>query len=228
MASPRSPVCREFVTAEPAPVLDPVVTVVMRLLAPPAMTDDRIAQTEGTPAKDRFRTSCPVEARLAMVRREWDKGDRTALEGSLTQQNLARMCAQKRAFLLPLDLAAMLFGNVDRNHVARCGEPPHRIHTDNVAFAACQVEVRIDRFRIEFQCFSYCAHGFRSHLFGRNADKNRAQIEIRVCQPEVSWCKPRVSVYGLIEITFDSYTFVQLSKRRQTGEIVFRGARFSY
>jgi hypothetical protein len=36
--------------AEPAVVLDPVVTVVMRLLAPPAMTDDRIAQTEGTPA----------------------------------------------------------------------------------------------------------------------------------------------------------------------------------
>ena len=54
----------------------------MRLLAPPAVTDDRIAQTEGTAAKDRFRTTCPVEARLAMVRRKWDKGDRTAQEGS--------------------------------------------------------------------------------------------------------------------------------------------------
>ena len=60
--------------AEPAAVLDPVVTVIMRLLAPPAMTDDRIAQTEGTPAKDRFRTSRPVEARLAMIRRKWDMG----------------------------------------------------------------------------------------------------------------------------------------------------------
>jgi hypothetical protein len=31
--------------AKPAVVLDPVVTVVMRLLAPPAMADDRIMQT---------------------------------------------------------------------------------------------------------------------------------------------------------------------------------------
>src|SRR4029077_2134069 len=71
-------------------VLDPVVTVVMRLLAPPAMTDDRIAQTEGTPAKVQLRTSCPVEARLAMVRRKWDKGDRTALEGSLLLSRILR------------------------------------------------------------------------------------------------------------------------------------------
>jgi hypothetical protein len=68
--------------AEPAVVLDPVVPVVMRLFAPPAMTDDRIAQTEGTPAKDRFRTSRrPIEARLAMLRRKWDKRNRTALGG---------------------------------------------------------------------------------------------------------------------------------------------------
>ena len=47
--------------AEAAVVLDPVMAVVMRLLAPQAMTDDRVAQTEGTPAEDRFRTSrCPV------------------------------------------------------------------------------------------------------------------------------------------------------------------------
>jgi hypothetical protein len=66
--------------AEPTAVLDPVVTVVMRLLAPPAMANDRIAQTEGTPAKDPFPTSSPVEARLAMVRRKWDNRDRTAWE----------------------------------------------------------------------------------------------------------------------------------------------------
>lgn len=64
--------------AEPAAVLDPVVTVVMRLLAPPAMTDDRITQTQGTPAKDRFRNRRPVESQLAMIRRKWDKGNRTA------------------------------------------------------------------------------------------------------------------------------------------------------
>jgi hypothetical protein len=68
--------------AEAAAVLDPVVTGIMRLLAPPAMTDDRIPQTKGTPAKDLFRTSHhPVEARLAMAQRKWNKGDRTALEG---------------------------------------------------------------------------------------------------------------------------------------------------
>ena len=74
----------------------------MRLLAPPAMTDDRIAQTEETPAKERFRTGCPVEARLAMVRRKWDKGNSTALEGSLLLSRiLRRIRAQNRAFLLP-------------------------------------------------------------------------------------------------------------------------------
>jgi len=87
--------------AEPAAVRDPVVTVVMRLLAPPAMANDRIAQTQGTTAKDPFSTSRPVEARLAMVGRKWDNADRNALEGSFTEQNLARIRAQYRAFLLP-------------------------------------------------------------------------------------------------------------------------------
>jgi hypothetical protein len=87
--------------AEPAAVLDPVVTVVMRLLAPPAMTDDRIAQTEGTPAKDRFRTSRPVEARLAMIRRKWDKGNRTALEALLRSGTLARNAHPEESLLLP-------------------------------------------------------------------------------------------------------------------------------
>jgi hypothetical protein len=88
--------------AEPAAVLDPVVTVVMRLLAPPAMTDDRIAQTEGTPAKDRFRTSRPVEARLAMIRRKWDKGNRTAWRLSYGAEPLPGMRIPKRAFSFQL------------------------------------------------------------------------------------------------------------------------------
>ena len=36
-----------------------------------------------------------------MVGKKWDNVDRTVLRGSLTERNLARMCAQKRAFLLP-------------------------------------------------------------------------------------------------------------------------------
>ena len=89
--------------AEPAPVVDPVVTGIMRLLAPPAMTDDRIPQTEGTPAKDLFRTSHrPVEARLAMVRRKWDKGNRTALGRlSCRAESCEDLPLRRRAFLLP-------------------------------------------------------------------------------------------------------------------------------
>jgi len=84
--------------AKPAAVLDPVMTVVMRLFAPPAMTDDRIAQTEGTPAKELFRTNRrPVEAWLAMVRRKWDKGNRTAFGGSVVERNLARMCRSEQS-----------------------------------------------------------------------------------------------------------------------------------
>jgi hypothetical protein len=75
--------------AEAAAVLNPVVTVVMRLLAAAAVADDRVTQTEGTPAKDLFRTSRPVEAWLAMVRRKWDNRDRTAWE-ALSEQNLAK------------------------------------------------------------------------------------------------------------------------------------------
>ena len=83
--------------AEPTAVLDPVVTVVMRLLAPPAMANDRIAQTEGTPGKDPFPTNRPVEARLAMVRRKWDKGNRTTVEGSIVGWNLARICRSEES-----------------------------------------------------------------------------------------------------------------------------------
>ena len=72
--------------AEPAVVLDPVVTLVVRLFAPAAMADDRIAQTEGTPAKDRFPgRRFPVETRLAIIRRKWDKDNRTAGRLSLSR-----------------------------------------------------------------------------------------------------------------------------------------------
>ena len=81
--------------AEPAAVLDPVVTVVMRLLAPPAMANDRIPQTEGTPGKDPFPTSCPVKARLAMIRRKWDNGDRTAWEALSLSRIFDGWCAEE-------------------------------------------------------------------------------------------------------------------------------------
>jgi len=81
--------------AEPAAVLDPVVTVVMRLLAPPAMANDRIPQTQGTPGKDPFPTSRPVKARLAMIRRKWDNGDRTAWEALSLSRIFDGWCAEE-------------------------------------------------------------------------------------------------------------------------------------
>src|SRR5262249_56550644 len=87
---------------EPAAVLDPIVTVIMRLLAPPAMADDRIAQTEGAPAKDRFPSRrLPVKTRLAIMRRKWDKDNPTAGE-ALAEQNLGRIVPRREpSSLLP-------------------------------------------------------------------------------------------------------------------------------
>ena len=58
--------------------LDPVVTLVMGLFAPPAVTNNRIAETLRTASNDQFRTSlCPVEGWVAMIPRTWDKQNRT-------------------------------------------------------------------------------------------------------------------------------------------------------
>jgi hypothetical protein len=62
-----------------APNLDPVVSLVMSLFTPPAVPDDRIAQALRTASNDLLGTSCcPVAAWLEMVRRKWDKENRTA------------------------------------------------------------------------------------------------------------------------------------------------------
>ena len=91
--------------AEPAAVLDPVVTVVMCLLAPQAMANDRIAQTQGTPAKDTLPACRPIEARLAMVRRKWDNVDRTAWK-ALTEQNLAKETCPEQSLPPPCSTSA--------------------------------------------------------------------------------------------------------------------------
>ena len=72
------------VLALAASVTDPVVIVVMRLLPPPAVASDGIGQTRWTAAqKLPARTGGPVEARLAIIRRTWDKRSRST-QGSLT------------------------------------------------------------------------------------------------------------------------------------------------
>jgi hypothetical protein len=87
--------------ADAAANLDPVVTLVMSLFLPPAVTDDRIAQTLRTAAEDLFGTSRrPVEGWLAMIPGKWDKENRNRLGGSPGWVDLAWIHAQKRAFLL--------------------------------------------------------------------------------------------------------------------------------
>src|SRR3984893_15796166 len=67
--------------ADAAANLDPVVILVMGLLAPSAVADNRIAQALRTAANDLFRTSRrPVEGWVAIIRGKWDKQNRTAGE----------------------------------------------------------------------------------------------------------------------------------------------------
>src|SRR5216683_4616486 len=66
----------------------------------------------------------------------------------------------------------------------------------------CQENMRFSKVRIEFQRFSGCADCFRARLFGRSAEKNRAESSICVRQAEVSGSKSRVSLYRLLEITY--------------------------
>ena len=117
--------------AEPTVVLDPVVNVVMRLLAPPAMADDRVAQTQGTPARDRFRISCrPIETWLAIIRRKWDKDNRTAWE-ALAEQNLRRIVPRREPSSFLLNLSSRRILSSRRPWLPRIG----RLNAQNPAMS---------------------------------------------------------------------------------------------
>ena len=83
-----------------APNLNPVVTLVMSLLAAPAMPDDRIAQALRTAANDLSCTSRPVKVCLAMVYGKWDKENRTAME-ALPRSGIFQDMRPEESFLLP-------------------------------------------------------------------------------------------------------------------------------
>ena len=84
-----------------APNLYPVVTLVMSLLAAPAMPDDRIAQALRTAANDLFRTAHgPVKGQVAMVHGKWDKENRTAME-ALPRSGIFHDMRPEESFLLP-------------------------------------------------------------------------------------------------------------------------------
>jgi hypothetical protein len=91
--------------ADETAVLEPIMSVVMRLFAPPSVADERIAKTSPAAANDLFSTSHPDEAWLAMICRKWDKENRITLKGSPTDRNLAKDMSLGRepsSFLLDL------------------------------------------------------------------------------------------------------------------------------
>src|SRR5262249_51209851 len=81
---------------------DPIVSLVMSLLAPPAVRNNRIAQTPRTTARDRFLAAgSPVQIWVARITAKWDKNNRTAMGSSLPEQTLVRICVQMRASTSP-------------------------------------------------------------------------------------------------------------------------------
>jgi hypothetical protein len=80
---------------------DPIVSLVMSLLAPPAVRSNRIAQTPRTTARDRFLAgSSPVQIWLARITAKWDKNNRTAWE-ALSLNRLLLGSVFRRGLPLP-------------------------------------------------------------------------------------------------------------------------------
>jgi hypothetical protein len=70
---------RSATGAATATDLDPIVMLVVRLLAAAAVTNDRIAFTNRTPAYDVFvAVFCPVDFKLLRRGGNWDKEDRAS------------------------------------------------------------------------------------------------------------------------------------------------------
>ena len=69
---------------------DPIVSLVMSLLAPPAVRSNRIAQTPRTTARDRFLAGgSPVQIWVARITAKWDKNNRTAWEALVLNRLLS-------------------------------------------------------------------------------------------------------------------------------------------
>jgi hypothetical protein len=83
---------------------DPIVSLVMSLLAPPAVRNNRIAQTPRTTARDRFLAGgSPVQIWVARITAKWDKNNRTAWE-ALSLNRLLSGSAFRRGLPLPHEI----------------------------------------------------------------------------------------------------------------------------
>jgi hypothetical protein len=81
--------------------LDPIVSLVMSLLAPPAVRSNGIAQTSRTTARDRFLAGgSPVQIWVARITAKWDKNNRTAWE-ALSLNRLLSGSVFRRGLPLP-------------------------------------------------------------------------------------------------------------------------------
>ena len=79
---------------------DPIVSLVMSLLAPPTVRSNRIAQTPRTTARDRFPGGSPVQIWVARITAKWDKNNRTAWE-ALSLNRLLSGSVFRRGLPLP-------------------------------------------------------------------------------------------------------------------------------
>ena len=83
---------------------DPIVSLVMSLLAPPAVRSNRIAQTPRTTARDRFLAGgSPVQIWVARITAKWDKNNRTAWE-ALSLNRLLSGSVFRRGLPLPHEI----------------------------------------------------------------------------------------------------------------------------
>jgi hypothetical protein len=95
--------CHSTKPANAAADADPIMSFVMRLLAPPTMTDDRIGQTNWTlPEKKLGASDRPVNPKLRLVlnSRKWDKDDHTGVK-ALPGDSLCRGRHPKRSLHPP-------------------------------------------------------------------------------------------------------------------------------
>jgi hypothetical protein len=80
---------------------DPIVSLVMSLLGPPAVRGNRIAQTSRTTARHRFLAGgSPVQIWVARITAKWDKNNRTAWE-ALSLNRLLSGSFHKRSSTSP-------------------------------------------------------------------------------------------------------------------------------
>jgi hypothetical protein len=126
---------------------DPIVSLVMSLLAPPAVRSNRIAQTPRTTARDRFLAGgSPVQIWVARITAKWDKNNRTAWE-ALSLNRLLSGSVFRRGLPLPHEIRMKA---IIPSSSRSCGGSDQDRPVNHEKAGECQVFPFINRRR----CFS--------------------------------------------------------------------------